>query len=120
MNIELFKAVIMALRNLEKDELVNVHNKCYASTPNMIIHRMDDFNSITSNMSRLEVARYVAYGDFYDEDKYFVIGYDRIDSFTSVYERESLIDINSLARNIVDKNDCFDNDKIKEVLLMYS
>lgn len=114
-NKNIFEELKELLENLTDSELVEIWNE-YCDNNNYYDNRiesMDYFDDIMSGKTPLEIVNSIC-NDFNTNDDYFVFGVYGCESFN--YLDEEHIYFDDLANYILDNDEDFDNDEIREFL----
>lgn len=112
-------AIIEALNNLDNSDLIAIHNEyCDAcNDPDSRIYDMCDIDEMLSGYSPSDIAGMIFYGSFNPNDDYFTFdGYANLASFDYVTQSECPICEVDIAEYIVDYDEDFGNDDIREIL----
>ena len=103
--------IIEILENLDDYEKLEIYNE-YNDYD--YIYTMDNFDEIMSNATPTKIAMKIFYGDFRPNDNYFMFdGYENLESFDYLDDK---IDYEEIAKYIIDNDEDFDNDEIREIL----
>ena len=117
MNNEKFEKVKNYLENLNNRDLLDIWN-CYSReiSNGDEIFRIEDFDEECEDLTPYDIACKICYGDLDLQLSYFK--FDAYCNFESINEHHlmSYIDIDELAEYIVNENESFNDEKIKEIL----
>lgn len=110
--------VMAFLNDLDNAEMVWIHNRYCdeAGYPDDEIYNMDDLNELLDGKDPDEILRMAYYGDFRPCDEYFRFnGYANLES-ADYPVREGWIDIDDIADYIVENDEDFDNDDLRDLM----
>lgn len=119
-----YKEKVEAIKNIIEDmddsDAVALHNEYCYETNNYDdeIIEMERFDEICEGMKPIDIARSIAYGDFNPNHEYF--HYDGYGNFESTNYPTDWIYPGDIAREVVDREESFENDEIQEEIDSWS
>ena len=117
MNKEKFEKIKNYLENLNDRDLLDMWNAYSRECSNGDeIFRIEDFDEECEYLTPYDIACKICYGDFNMAESYFK--FDAYGNFESIntYDLKTHIDIEELNEYIINENEDFNDDKIREIL----
>lgn len=120
MNTEnLYNDIKECLENMNTSDIVYIHNQyCDAAKYyDNEIYDMSDFDELMSNCDPLEIARKCYYTSRFcpDDDYFYFNGYANCITF-DYYQDCDVISIDEITKYILDNDEDFNNDEIRDIL----
>ena len=110
--------IIECIQEMTTSELVSLHNEyCYAANNyDDEIMNSDRLDEICDGQDATWIANRVYFGEYHPQASY--IKFNAYGNFQSIFEYEisQYIDETAIAEYIIENNECFCNDEIKEIL----
>ena len=110
--------IIECIQNMTDTEMLSLHNEyCYATNNyDDEIMDVDRLDEICNGQSVEWIIHRVYFGEYHPQADY--IKFNGYGNFKSIfkYELSEYIDENAIAEYIIDNDECFCNDDIKEIL----
>lgn len=117
---EKVEAIKNIIENMDDSDAVALHNEYCYETKNYDdeIIEMERFDEICEGMTPSDIANHIFYGDFNPNHEYF--HYDGYGNFESTNYPTDWIYPGDIAREVVDREESFENDEIQEEIDSWS